>query len=67
MPISTRAMRPVWGRIKGFDESCMLILDVLERLGLLKVEIRQAQLHLELGFNHVLPRFALLNVERLDV
>ena len=29
MPIGTRAMGPVWGRIKGFDEGRMLILDVL--------------------------------------
>jgi hypothetical protein len=65
--IGSIAMLPVWGRMKGFDEGGMLILHVFSRLSLLKLTIRQAQLHFELGFNHVLPGLALLNVARLDV
>ena len=45
----------------------MLILHVFSRLSLLELPIRQAQLHFKLGFNHVLPGLALLDVERLEV
>ena len=66
MPIDPCAMGPVGRRVKGFDEGRMLILHVFSRVGLLKMGIGEAQLHLKLGFYHVLPGFALLDMERLN-
>jgi hypothetical protein len=57
-------MGPVGRRVKSCNEGRMLIVHVFSRVGWLKVIISAAQLHLDLGCNHVLPGLALLDMER---
>jgi hypothetical protein len=45
----------------------MALLDLRQGRGLLKVRIRQPPLDLELGFDQVLPGFALLDMTDGDV
>jgi hypothetical protein len=53
--------------IKRFNEGGVQRLELLQRVGMLKLEVREAELHLKLRLNKILPRFALLNVNWLRV
>lgn len=59
-------MRPVGRRMKSLDKGGMGMLHLFERLRVLKVKIREAQLHFALRFNQVLPGFPLLDMEGLN-
>lgn len=60
--IGSLAMGIVTRRVKGFDERRLLILDGFSGLGLFDFEIGQAQLHFELCFDQIRPRFALFDM-----
>src|SRR5712691_6079177 len=60
-------MCPVACGIEGLDEGRMEGLDFLQRLGVLKLEVSQAELHLKLGLNEVLPWLSQFNIFRVNL
>ena len=66
MSICAILMGPVECRIKRLDERRVMVRNLLEGVGLLKLKIRQPQLNFKLGFNQILPRLALLDIQRFN-
>src|SRR5207244_10304148 len=55
-------MRPVMSGIEGLNKRRMQGLDFLQRLGMLKLKVGQAELHFKLGLDEILPGLAQLNI-----